>query len=218
MLLKKHKILFLLIVFLITVNLPAQDETLVVNGFEIEENILSVSFRFDSLFSPDLVEGLERGLTVSIKYEIELWQDRAGWFDKFIFLKDTWFRVLYNRWQKKYILSSEGERRSTGSFDRVKEICTKVEKFHLRNINELKENTKYYILLKCVLEPMSIENIEEMSNWLRGKPRGEEQKKGVTTKIIELVTNVTGLGDQYVSIKSGFFKITGKYINLIEND
>lgn len=198
--------------------MSAQENTLAVTGFEINDNILSVTFSFDSLFDAELIEGLERGLTVSIKYEVELWQDRAGWFDKFVFSKETWYRVLYNRWQKKYILSSEGERRSTASFDRVKEICTKVDRFRLWNISELKEGIKYYVLLKCVIEPMSIENIEEMSNWLRGKPREQEAKKGITTKIIELVSNVTGLGDQYLSMKSRFFKISGNKVEIMEEN
>jgi len=208
---KKFKKIFLVIVLCILITGSySQDGNIKIAEIVNKDKFLTVSVSFDSLFDEKIVQGLDRGLTVQIEYNIELWQSKTNWFDSFIDSKNIWFKVLYNRWQKKYVLVTEIEKRSTDSFQRIEKLCTNINNIPLSEINSLEKNAEYYIIAKCILKPLTIENIEEMSNWLRGKRKNDEKKiheRGVTDKLIELVVNLTGFGDKYYSCKSGKFKI-----------
>lgn len=217
--LKKPEVVYIFaLVFFISVNSYAQDFNISIEEITLSDSMLVASISFDSLFTDKIVEGLERGLTVQIKYEIELWQPRKIWFDKYIISEDFWFKVLFNRWQKKYIISMEEERRSTSSFERVKEICAFQKNHPVRKLGDIQKNKNYYLVAKCSIKPLDIENIEEMSNWLKGgEKKDEKNRRGVTSKIIEFVSNVTGFGAKYFSVKSRFFKIDDKNNLIFEN-
>ena len=212
-----NKITLIILLILLFSSVVFAQEEIRFQKISIEKDYLCVSFSFDSLFNEKLVQGLDRGLTLSIKYDIEVWRSVKGWFDRIVSTKSIWFRISYNRLQKKYNLVSEVEKRGSNDLDRLKKVCTVLDNEEIVPADRLNINDRYYFNVKCLVKQLSIENIEDMSNWLRGgKKDGGQNKGGALKKAVELVANVTGLGDKFYDRKStDFFKNSNNVIIML---
>ena len=71
----------ILITFLLLIPAGAafpQNDQIEITNINIDNDYLTVSFDFNSLFSEKIIQGLDRGLTVYVKYDIELWRKSRG--------------------------------------------------------------------------------------------------------------------------------------------
>ncbi len=211
------KILLILLFPLISYNnVSAQDNTIIIDSIKVNNEELYIDFHIDSLLDDKVIEGLKRGLTVSITYQIELWMERNNWFDRIVDGGIMWLKLSYNKLENRYIFENIEERRSTGKFEKALKKCSEIENFYITKIKKLKTDNIYYIVIKETIKPLSVENINEIGQWLKGevenvdlnkikKPR--ETGRSLRNYLLEIIANIAGFGDRYFSTTSRKFTI-----------
>ncbi|MCH7590397.1 DUF4390 domain-containing protein, partial [PVC group bacterium] len=54
------------------------------DSLRIIDEELSIDFHVDGLFDKTVLDGMDRGSTVEITYQIEIWRVRNNWFDEMV--------------------------------------------------------------------------------------------------------------------------------------
>ena len=84
------------------------------------------------------------------------------------------------------------------------------------------DSKKYFVSVKAVLRPLSMENYQEIKNWLSGSAKNldvknlddsEEQERRIKGGFLKLLLSLTGFGDKVISGKSNDFNVqAGKVV------
>jgi len=210
-----RKIFIIFLVFTVFCStILAQEKVIQIDSIKINEMDLYVDFHVDSLFDEQVIQGLNRGLSIEITYQIELWKLRNNWFDQHIDGRIIGFKLSYNKLENRYIFVDMEERRSTGIFDKVIKRCSEIESSYITPIEKLKPENTYYIVIKGIVKPLSVENLNDISQWLKGEVENvdlnrikqpKETGRSLRDYILEMLANVTGFGDRYFSSVSNKF-------------
>ena len=154
-----------------------QEKTVTVDSLRINSDELMVDFRVDSLLDKSVVEGLDRGLTVSVSYQIELWRQRSNWFDQNVDYIILTFTLSYNTLDDRYVFQSRDERRTTGLFWKALKLLSEQKEIFITTREKLKPNNIYYLEIKGRVKPLSVENLNEISQWLKGEVESVDLNK-----------------------------------------
>ena len=198
----------------------AQEKAVTIDSLWFNEGELRINFHSDKLFDKSVLDGLERGFTVSITYQIELWMKRNNWFDKSLGRKIIHYRVGYSRFNQRYVWLNEtrgfgSEQLKTSSLEKLERKCSVHTAIALADTSELEEDKRYYVLIQGFLEPLSVENIEEMRRWLSGEVEGldlkdspEKSPQKITNRLLTFIKNISGFGDRQYRGRSRNFIVT----------
>jgi len=175
-----------------------------------------VDFHVDEIIDDKVAEGLQKGLTSTIEYQVELWEKRGGLINHLVTQQDVRMKVFYDNWEQKYVILTHEERRLTNSLETVKEKCSQVQDLEIFTIDKLKENKKYFFNIKVILRPLSMENYQEIKHWLSGKAKNfklddlgdtDKQEKKLKGGLLKMFLALTGFGDRVISGKCDDFTI-----------
>jgi hypothetical protein len=197
--------------------LQAANKRVVIDSVKINSGSLMLDFHVDEIIDEKVAEGLVKGLTSTIEYQVELWEKR-GVLNHLVAQQDVRMKVFYDNWEHKYVIMSAEEKRLTNSLQTVKEKCSQVQNFSMIPIDNLKSKNDYFFNIKVILRPLSIENYKEIRHWLSGKAKNfklndlddtEEQEKKFKGGLFKMFLALTGFGDRVISGKCDDFKIQG---------
>ena len=197
--------------------LQAANKRVVIDSVKINSGSLMLDFHVDEIIDEKVAEGLLKGLTSTIEYQVELWEKR-GVLNRLAVQQDVRMKVFYDNWEHKYVIMSAEEKRLTSSLEMVKEKCSQVQNFSMTPIDKLKSKNDYFFNIKVILRPLSIENYQEIRHWLSGKAKNfklndlddtEEQEKKFKGGLFKMFLALTGFGDRVISGKCDDFKIQG---------
>ncbi|UCF78752.1 MAG: DUF4390 domain-containing protein, partial [Candidatus Eiseniibacteriota bacterium] len=152
---------FLLLLF-VAPGLCAPGPTLTVERVHENSGILAVTFTVENLFSPRIVETLERGLPATLSYEIQLWKSRRMWFDKLLWVNRLYYRVRYDPWEGAYIIETR-EGSSPAILDLVhveNSLCSHVTG-RLGGLELLEPYATHYVVVRASLKLLSPEDVED---------------------------------------------------------
>ena len=116
---------------------------------------------------------------------------------------------------------SAEEKRLTSSLETVTEKCSQIQNFVVMPMNKLKSKNKYFLNIKVILRPLSMENYQEIKHWLSGKAKNfkldelddtEKQEKKLKGGLFKMFLALTGFGDRVIAGKCDDFKIQGEEI------
>ncbi len=195
--------------------LQAANKRVVIDSVKINSGSLMLDFHVDEIIDEKVAEGLLKGLTSTIEYQVELWEKR-GVLNHLVAQQDVRMKVFYDNWEHKYVIMSVEEKRLTSSLETVKKKCSRVQNFSIIPINKLKSKNNYFFNVKVILRPLSIENYQEIRHWLSGKAKNfklddlddtEKQEKKFKGGLFKMFLALTGFGDRVISGKSDDFKI-----------
>jgi len=212
----KKFVLTLLGLLLVIHQLHGATRRVLVDSVKIKSEVLLVDFTIDGIIDQKTAEGLQKGLTSTIEYQVQLWEKRGGWFNSLIAERDVRMKVLFDNWEKKYVILSAEESRLTSSLETVREKCSQMQNIDIVPISKLKKNKKYFITVKAILRPFSVENYQEIKNWLSGQAKNldleklddtEKQEKRFKGGLLKMFLALTGFGDRVITGKSSDFKI-----------
>lgn len=212
----KKFVLTLLGLLLVIHQLHGATRRVLVDSVKIKSEVLLVDFTIDGIIDQKTAEGLQKGLTSTIEYQVQLWEKRGGWFNSLIAEQDVRMKVLFDNWEKKYVILSAEESRLTSSLETVREKCSQMQNIDIVPISKLKKNKKYFITVKAILRPFSVENYQEIKNWLSGQAKNldleklddtEKQEKQFKGGLLKMFLALTGFGDRVITGKSSDFKI-----------
>ena len=180
----------------------------------VKDGRLVVNFQIEDLFQNEHLSGMKKGVTAAIQYKIQLWQDRRRWFDRMITEERIRMKVLFDKWEKRFVVVSSDNRLASLTEEDMQQQCTRLSDFILYPVENLNPKTVYYVVVKAILQPMSIENVEEIKRWLQGEvesinPKSIREGKSPGEKlgewVVNLALNLTGFGEREVDAQSERF-------------
>ncbi|OQX87694.1 hypothetical protein B6D60_03370 [candidate division KSB1 bacterium 4484_87] len=207
---------------LITTFLHADEKKVLIDSVSVKEGNIVVSFHAQGIFDEKVIQGLRRGLTSTFQYEVQLWERKSRWVNSLIISQSRRIKVYFDNWEKKYLVLSPEERRLTASLEKVQKHCTRLENVALIPLTKISPKKKYFVSVKAVLRPLSMENYQEIKNWLSGSAKNldvknlddsEEQERRIKGGFLKLLLSLTGFGDKVISGKSNDFNVqAGKVV------
>jgi len=209
---------FLTIIFIIISIgfLQAASKRVVIDSVKINSNTLMLDFHVDEIIDEKVAEGLQKGLTSTLEYQVELWEKRGGLINHLVIQQFIRMKVFFDNWEHKYVVLTHEERRLTNSLETVKEKCSQIQSLEVIPINKLKDNKKYFFNVKVILRPLSMENYQEIKHWLSGKAKNfklddlgdtDKQEKKLKGGLLKMFLALTGFGDRVISGKCDDFTI-----------
>lgn len=197
----------------------AQQNTIYIDSLRVREGELTVSYHIEELFDRALLESMNKGIAVSILYQVTLWKSRNTWFDKNEAVVEHLYRVKYNKFNRRYSWISIGERRTTTALSKIERLCGVQSDIPVIRIDRLDPESEYYVSIKGILKPHSIEDFDDVKDWLSGevndvnlkelrKPKKSQER--VSGRIFSVFKNITGLGDKVYDGMSMGFNVTNQ--------
>ena len=192
------------------------------SNISISEETLTSHFEVKGLFDREIIRGIQKGMTAALEYQVQLWKERRHWVDHLRSQKVFRTKINYDNWQKQYVLIHKDTTMQAVNEDTLIQRYSKLSHFAVTGKENLKQGEKYYITVKVVLRPISIENYEEIKRWLSGEV-SEIRPKNIATRspgkragewMFGLFRNVTGFGDRVIIAKSPTFEYNGTNIKI----
>lgn len=217
---RKYLLTILLVLFFIPLD-EAVGKRLVIDSVTVNSERLCLDFHADDLLDEKVVEGLQRGLTSTIEYQIELWEKRGKLINHLVGQRSIRMKVFYDPWEHKYVIMSAEEKRLTSSLETVRQRCSTIENFELLPIDQLNHKHRYYVEVKMILRPLSLENYQEIKHWLSGKAKEfklndlddtQKQEQQFKRSLFRLFLSLTGFGDRVISGRSPYFVVEDRTI------
>lgn len=180
----------------------------------IRSDSLKIDYQVRGLFSERVRETLSRGVPATYTCTIELWRDRAGWWDALEARKEIEYKIRRNVWNDRYV----AEDPVNGQFwfpnlDALEhQLCARLGEF-VALANELPTGKSYYVVLMSALRPLTIEDIREVEGWLTGEYQRGRKRSGISfianlpRAIFGVFVDVSGLGDRSTLVRSGRFRL-----------
>jgi hypothetical protein len=171
---------------------------------------ITVTFSADNLFSPRVVETLERGLPATLSYELQLWKARRMWFDRLLWAQRVWFRIGYDPWEGGFAIETrEGMSPPVLDLEQIENsLCSHV-RVRLGSLELMEPSSIHYIVVRATLEVFTAEDVDEVETWL-GEGQ-EDDRKGITAipgYLFDTIVGLSGFGDESASGRSLFFRKT----------
>jgi hypothetical protein len=179
------------------------------------QGFLYLEYELVAPFDGIYFEAIQSGLPTTLNYTIEVWRQRSGWWDK---LEDTYereYRLFHDVLHDEYLVASRDESQRYSSLD---SLTAAVCRFHRRSRQGpeyfsrqlFSPDKRYYVVVTATLAPLTVEDLNELDDWLRGTLRGGGDDSGgisgLTRTVGGLLMSMTGFGDQRVKTRSHDFR------------
>lgn len=196
----------------------AQEARITIDSLQIEASRLLIDFHVDSLLTQQLISGMQRGITSSARFRVQLWR-KSGWlFNALTAEREFQVKSTFEPWESKYFVQMAGERRLTKSLDIVRNSWERHRRLVVADSTQLSTRARYYIVIEIVLEPVSRESLQEIRGWLSGEVKGMRsqdsteavsppQASGLRSRVFDTVVDLTGFGAHVMSVKSKYFQL-----------
>lgn len=204
----------LIFLFVLTGSLSAKGKKYRFNNVRIENEAIAFDLQIINFIDQDVLKGLRKGMTAGIEFNVQLWKIRPRWADHLVAEQIVRMKLNFDTWERRYVLVTRDQPPQLLNEEEIRTRCSRLVNFSLADAGELERNSRYFIAVKAVLTPMSMENYQEIKGWLAGEVRQIDPKAIGTAKepgkkagnwLLGLVLNLTGFGDRIVSAKSPVF-------------
>jgi hypothetical protein len=199
----------------------AQETSLVIDSLRLKENYLLVDFHADNLLTRQLLNGMQRGLTSSAQYRVQLWRKRGFLFGSTLLAERQYeIKSTYDPWEQKYVIITAAERRLTSALDLVRRWWEQHHGVALAESKDLHPARRHFVTIDLQVEPVSKESLNEIRGWLAGEVKGagktdstntannEEKARDIPDRLLNFLVNVTGFGKRVIAVKSLNFRLT----------
>ncbi len=200
----------------------AQETSLVIDSLRLKENYLLVDFHADSLLTRQLLNGMQRGLTSSAQYRVQLWRKRGFLLGSTLLAERQYeIKSTYDPWEQKYVIITAAERRLTSALDLVRHWWEQHHGVALAELKDLHPSRRHFVTIDLQVEPVSKESLNEIRGWLAGEVKGankpdstgasnatEEKRGDIPDRLLNFLVTVTGFGKRVITAKSSNFRIT----------
>jgi hypothetical protein len=147
---------------------------------------LIMQFRAEEIFTEKVIKFLNRGFTVRVDYNIELWRRRKFWFDSLDEQHNVSYQINFEPLEKRYIwLKSENETITSKlerQLDKIVRWTTLPEPpLVIAPVGKLASSAEYYYSIEITIATLTAENIRDLQKWL-GEFGEEEEEPSTLTK------------------------------------
>jgi hypothetical protein len=176
------------------------------------EDQVAITLRMGSVLSPRVRDSLERGMPATVDLGIDVWRVRNGWFDQLVRSERATFGVTRNAWSDEYQM-----RRQSGpvltllDLDEVEREFDRPIRMRVLPLASLEPEERYYAIVRVVVKPLTVEDIEEVERWLSGEAKragkpGPGSIARLPTYMLGVLANLAGLGDESVTYRTVSFR------------
>ncbi len=150
---------------------------LIQNG--ISKGNLVMQFKVDELFDEKVVKFLNRGFTIRLDYNIELWKKKGYWFDSLNNQQNISYEIFFDVLEKRFLcrkMKQDNTIESRTEKQLNKLIQWMAEQDSLLTIAPLEElelSSQYYYNIEIIIATLTADNIKDLQRWM-----GEFDKKG----------------------------------------
>lgn len=169
--------------------------------------VLVASFRLDDLFE-DRDERLGEGLAATLTVTVDLWRVREGWWDALTASQTLTYRFRREPGRDAYVVRNPD--RTTGDFPDRAALSAHLERVHELGLGppeRFPKGTRFYVIVRAALKPLTLDDLEELDAWLSGdvaEGRGGGLL-GVPRALAGLVVDLSGMGDRSAAGRSAEF-------------
>jgi hypothetical protein len=163
--------------------------------------------QFDLSFQGKTLDAIRSGLPTTLTFTLEIWRQRAGWWDRLEATRETSLRVLRDLLNDQYVVATAEEVRRFPDLESVvRAVCHDRREY----LQPLAPEKTYYVILNANLAPLSVDDLKELERWLQGTIRAGPDESpgriaGISGTMVGLLMSVTGFGDETVSARSHSF-------------
>ncbi len=181
----------------------------ILNIYE-EDEYLCVDFYLKDALDRELIQAMRNGIPTRLSYQVDVWLDRANWYDKLIKSVRYSYRMNYDNWDTLYTVDAvAGERHEVISAGDVAELVHLVcnqQRMKTCRLRVLDRGRSYYVTISAEIGALSAERIREIDSWLGGdETKGKSESGGMLGFVIGLFTP----GSKTAKTKSNIFSLEG---------
>lgn len=198
---------------LVTAGLARADDAVL--RLDHDEDFLLVDLVAEDLVDDDVRAALRSGLPARVTVRIELWEERGLLWDRVVLGYRSELRLVHRLLDERYDLFDENGERLLSSPD-VEEAVLWVETVRglpLCALDRLEPGKDYYVAAHIRLDPLTVEEIEDLRRWLRGGLADAEDDRGTLERLsghlLGVLKSQVGLGDRSRETRSGSFDVEG---------
>lgn len=135
----------------------------------LRQDTLTVSARFENLFSEKIVGTIQSGLPCIVKIEMELRENG----DREVLEQEVTQTIEYDVWSEKYTIRRSDSTRVYSEFEEVKR---RIRQFHyeLTETAFLKSTSRYTVAIRAAIIPITTRQADKISDWLLDPNQTEE--------------------------------------------
>jgi len=167
---------------------------------------LLVDVTVDRPLDSEAAQALRTGLPTALEYRLELWRDRSSVWDVFVERVETRYRLFYDALSESYTLLDVDEEivLDGEDFETVESFLAHQE-IEFLALSALRPRSGYYVVMELEIQPLSIDEIRDLEDWIRGaSDRG--RVSGISGGLIGALRNRVGLGGRAREGRSPHFR------------
>ncbi len=168
---------------------------------------LVVAFGIRGIF--DQNPSLGDGIAATLLIVIDLWQEKSNWWDSLVRSRVVAYRFRRDVWTgETELLDQSGVMRRFADRDGLAIELERLREVDLGSSRDFKSGKTYYVSVKALVRPLSLEDLENVDAWLSGRVTGSEGKGilGIPKSVARALIGASGLGDQSAIGRSLKFK------------
>lgn len=181
------------------------------------QGFLFLEMEFVDAFDGLYLDAIQSGLPTTLHYTVEVWRQRSGWWDRLERTQERRFRLFRDVLSGDYWLVTDEESRSFSSFEALLDAVTRFRQ-HTSPLPlpfpsaDLPGDKNYYLVVSANLTPISVEDLKELDEWLKGTIRGGNPDhdtgviSGLSRTMGGLLLSLTGFGDRTMRARSPSFR------------
>ena len=173
----------------------------------------TVTLRVDHAFSDRIAQTLDRGMPVTVVVTVDVWQDRAGWFDKLEGEQTIVLRAFRNAWSDDFTLrrGKEPDRTIADRSSLELEIARPM-RVRVVPLSRLGAADRHYAIVTAAVKPLTVEDLEAVEKWLSGEAKrtgkpGPGSIAKLPSYLVNMLANLSGFGDEVARWRSGDFRV-----------
>jgi len=181
------------------------------------QGFLYLEMEFVDAFDGLYLEAIQSGLPTTLHYTVEVWRQRSGWWDRLERTQERRFRLFRDVLSGVYWVVTDEESQSFASLEALLESVTRFRQATSPlplpfPSPDLPGDKQYYLVVSANLAPLSIEDLNELDEWLKGTIRGGNPDSdtgvisGLSRTMGGLLLSLTGFGDRTLRSRSPRFR------------
>ena len=173
----------------------------------------TVTLRVDHAFSDRIAQTLDRGMPVTVVVTVDVWQDRAGWFDKLEGEQTIVLRAFRNAWSDDFTLRRGKEPDRTIADRNALELeIARPMRVRVVPLAKLSAADRHYAIVTAAVKPLTVEDLEAVEKWLSGEAKrtgkpGPGSIAKLPSYLVNMLANLSGFGDEVARWRSGDFRV-----------